>query len=198
MNSETPFLASITAFEQQDQRHAPPMGAVLFVGSSTITLWKTLEEDFAPVPVLNRGFGGSTVAQVTGYAERIVWPYRPRLIVFYSGDNDLAKGKIPEAVLADYEEFIAVTHQHLPQTRIALVSTKPSPARAHLLAAVRTLNDSLRELTQGYSRLAYIDLFSVMLGPDGSPRAELFGEDGLHLNKAGYQLWTEVIRPYLS
>lgn len=199
MNSaETPFLDSIIAFEQQDIQHAPPQDAVLFVGSSTIKLWHTLEEDFHPIPVINRGFGGSTVAQATGYAHRIIWPYKPRLIVFYSGDNDLAKGKSPQDVLADYEEFVALTHEHLPETRIALVSTKPSSARAHLMAAIQMLNNSLQELCQGDSRLIYIDLFSAMLGPDGSPRGELFREDGLHLNEAGYQLWTEVIRPYLS
>ena len=171
---------------------------MVFVGSSTIRLWDTLAEDFAPIPVINRGFGGSTVAQVTGYAHRIVWPYKPRLIVLYSGDNDLARGNSPESVFADYEEFVTLTHQHLPRTRIALVSTKPSPARIHMLEAVRTLNGLLYEFTQRDGRLVFIDLFSVMLGADGKPRQELFGPDGLHLSRAGYELWTEVIRPYLS
>ena len=138
------------------------------------------------------------MAQVTGYAHRIVWPYKPRLIVLYSGDNDLARGNSPESVFADYEEFVTLTHQHLPRTRIALVSTKPSPARIHMLEAVRTLNGLLYEFTQRDGRLVFIDLFSVMLGADGKPRQELFGPDGLHLSRAGYELWTEVIRPYLS
>ncbi|MGI6083395.1 MAG: SGNH/GDSL hydrolase family protein [Limnochordia bacterium] len=196
--TQTPFLDTIIAYEEQDRQQPPPAGAVLFVGSSTIRLWDTLAQDFAPIPVINRGFGGSTVAQATGYAHRIVWPYKPRLIVLYSGDNDLARGKSPESVFADYEEFVTLTHQHLPKTDIALVSTKPSPARIHLLEAMRTLNGLVYEFTLGDSRLTYIDLFSAMLGADGKPREELFGPDGLHLNRTGYQLWTKVIRPYLS
>ena len=155
MSEANRFLAAILAFEQADQKEPPPTGAVLFVGSSTIKLWNTLEEDFAPMTVINRGFGGSEVSDLIWFADRIVIPYKPRMVVVYSGDNDLKRGKTPEAVFGDYREFISLVHRHLPETRIALVSTKPSPGRANLLPDVQKLNSLLEGFTLSDHRLAY-------------------------------------------
>ena len=198
MNEAHAYLAEILAFEKADQVERPPTGAVLFVGSSTIRLWETLKEDFAPVPVINRGFGGSEVTDLIGYLGRVILPYRPRLMVVYSGDNDLTRGKSPETVFADYQQFIALVQQHLPQTRIILVSTKPSPARAELIPDVQKLNAFLQEFVLSDDRLAYVDIYSAMIDDAGSPRAELFTDDGLHMNSAGYQLWKERIQPFLQ
>src|ERR1700722_7316573 len=121
----------IHAFEMHDQTNPPPQNAVLFVGSSTIRKWTTLAKDFPGVQVINRGFGGSRIADSTALAERIIFPYEPRTIVFYAGDNDLAEGRTPEQVAADYQAFVQTVRARLPETRIAFISIKPSPIRWH-------------------------------------------------------------------
>lgn len=193
-----PFEREIRAFEQADATHPPPKDAVLFIGSSSIRLWKTLEQDFPDVKVINRGFGGSQVEHSLRYADRIVLPYRPRTIVFYAGDNDLAAGKSPQRVLADFRDFVDKVRAALPDTRVLYVSIRPSVARWHLQDRQRHANRLVRELAESDPAVEYIDVFSALLGPDGKPRPDLLVADKLHLNEAGYRVWTDVIRPYVA
>jgi len=193
----SPWEKEIRAFEANDKQQPPPEGAVLFVGSSSIRLWK-LDESFPNLKTINRGFGGSHLADSVAFAERIVIPYRPKLVVLYAGDNDLAAGKTPARVLADFKQFVAKVEAALPETRIAFISIKPCPKRWALVDRVRETNASIAEFISRDERLRYIDIFPPMLGADGQPRAELFREDGLHLNAAGYKLWAEVLRPTLE
>lgn len=193
----SPWEKEIRAFEAKDKQQPPPEGAVLFVGSSSIRLWK-LEESFPDVKTINHGFGGSHLADSVAFAERIVIPYRPKLVVLYAGDNDLAAGKPPARVLADFKQFVAKVEAALPETRIAFISIKPCPKRWALVDRVRETNASIAEFIAGDKRLHFIDVFPPMLNADGQPRAELFREDGLHLNAAGYKLWASVLRPTLE
>ena len=187
----------IRAFEQSDSAQKPPTKAILFVGSSSIRMWETLAHDFPDLPVINRGFGGSELHDVVHYANRIVLPYRPRVIVVYAGDNDLANGRKPEQVASDFRRLARAVHRTLPRTRIVFVSVKPSPSRWSLADKMRTTNALVRRYVRTDKRLAYADVFTPMLGGDGRPRRELFGDDSLHMTPAGYELWTAVIRPYL-
>jgi lysophospholipase L1-like esterase len=189
--------AEIRKFEEADRVQPPPRGAVLFVGSSSVRLWQSLAEDFPGVKVINRGFGGSHIADSTLYADRIVVPYKPRMVVLYAGDNDLAEGKTPRQVLEDYKAFVARVRRDLPKAKIAFISIKPSPARAALLPQVRKANGMIKDYAARDRRLAYIDVFTPMLGADGGPRPELFGPDMLHMNREGYRLWVSVVAPYL-
>lgn len=194
------WQASLDAFADDDRRHAPASGGVLFVGSSSIRLWDGLEQAFvqpAHAVVLKRGFGGSRMADVAALADRLVLPYRPRLVVVYAGDNDLAEGRTPRQVLESFDSLVGQVRQALPGTRIAYVSIKPSPLRAALLPAVRETNALIAAHARTTPGLDYIDVFTPMLGDDGLPRAELFREDALHLNEAGYALWREVIAGHL-
>lgn len=188
----------IRAFERRDREAPPPSGAVLFVGSSSIQKWSTVAADFPKTPVINRGFGGSVIADSTYYAGRIVTPYKPRLIVFYAGDNDLASGHTPDQVLADYEAFVDRVRKDLPKTKIAFVSIKPSPSRAALLEKMREANAKVKAFSASKPNLLYVDVFTPMLGKDGAPRAELFGDDMLHMNRAGYELWISILRPVVG
>lgn len=190
--------SEIKAFEEADRRAAVAEGGVLFVGSSSIRLWETLAADFPSVKVVNRGFGGSHLEDSTHYADRIVIPYRPRLIVLYAGDNDIESGKSPSRVLADFKEFVRVVRRRLPRTRIAFISIKPSPARWHLADQVRRANELIRAYAERTRGLVFIDVFTPMLGSDGKPRPELFVEDGLHLSTEGYRLWRRVISPHVG
>jgi lysophospholipase L1-like esterase len=196
--AENKWESEIRKFTEADRQTPPPQNAVLFVGSSSIRLWKSLAADFPATKVINRGFGGSEIADSTFFADRIVTPYRPRLVVLYAGDNDLSNGKTPEQVFEDYKQFVRAVHRRLPRARVAFISIKPSPSRAHLMDKARAANTLIQQYAARDRRLAYIDVFTPMLGSDGRPRAELFVEDKLHLNEAGYALWKQVVAPYLK
>ena len=192
---ENKWETEIKKFEEADRQNPPPKGAVLFVGSSSIRLWQSLGKDFPGIKVINRGFGGSELADSTFYVDRIVIPYRPKMVVLYAGDNDLASGKTPQQVFEDYKAFVGRVHQKLPATRIAFISIKPSPARASLLQSMKDANGMIKAYATHARKLIYIDVFTPMLGKDGSPRPELFGPDRLHMNSEGYRLWKTVVAP---
>lgn len=192
------WAKEIAAYEAADKRQAPPTkDAVLFVGSSSIRLWPDLERDFPGRNVINRGFGGSRVADSTCYADRIIFPYRPRLVVLYAGDNDLAGGLTPEQVFADFKQFAELIRGRSPATRVAFVAIKPSPSRWNLRDRVDRANALVKEYAARENNLTYIDVYTPMIGPDGRPREELFVADKLHMNRRGYDVWRSVIGPHL-
>jgi len=188
------FEEEIRLFEQRDQKKPPEKGGIVFVGSSSIRDWQTLEKDMAPLKVINRGFGGSQAVDAIFYAERIVLPYQPSKIVFYEGDNDLADGKTPKQVLTDCQAFVEKVHSALPKTVIYLVSIKPSLARYHLWETTQQANALLEKYTKAYDFLEFIDVSRAMHDDGGKLRQTIFRADGLHLNAAGYQIWTEIIK----
>lgn len=188
----------IKAFEAEDKTNPPPKGAILFIGSSSIRLWKSLAQDFPQHKVLNRGFGGSQIIDSVTYAERIVLPYRPRMIVLYAGGNDINGGKSPEQVFADFQAFVRKIHATLPETRVAYISIAPNPARWSQVEKVKAANELIANHARGNPKLVFINVFPHMLGEDGQPRPELFVEDRLHMNAKGYALWTRIIQPYLG
>ena len=192
------WSADIAAFEAADRLRPPAAGGVLFIGSSSIRLWDTLGADFPGVPVLRRGFGGSEVRDATRHAARIVVPYRPRLVVLYSGDNDLAAGRTPVQVRDDVAAFVARVRRDLPGAAFAWIAIKPSPARANLLDAAREANALVAAWMRGVRNAHYIDVFTPMLDAAGRAREDVYGPDGLHMNRAGYALWAERIRPVIA
>jgi lysophospholipase L1-like esterase len=186
----------IKAFEASDRTNPPPRHAILFIGSSSIRLWKTLAKDFPGEPVINRGFGGSCIADSTAFAGRIIFPYEPRTIVFYAGDNDLAQGRTPEQVAADYQAFVQTVHARLPDTRIAFISIKPSPLRWGLRDKIESANRQIAAMKG--EGLVFIDGYQAMLGADGQPRREMFRPDRLHLSENGYALWARLVKTQLK
>ena len=197
-NKPNAFEKEILAFEASDRTNPPPRHAILFVGSSSIRLWKTLAQDFPNRRVINRGFGGSQIADSILFADRIVLPYEPATIVFYAGGNDLNAGKTPQVVFHDYKTFVEKVRTKLPDTQIAYISIAGNPARWSQIERVREAN----QLIQAYSRtlpgLSYIDTATAMLGADGLPRPEIFVADKLHMNTNGYAIWTRVIGAHLQ
>jgi lysophospholipase L1-like esterase len=188
----------IRAFEETDRQSPPPTGGIVFAGSSSIRLWKTLAGDFAGLPVLNRGFGGSQIREVTAFADRMVIPYRPRLIVFYCGSNDVVSGRAVPDVVGDLQAFVRKIHAALPQTRLIYISIAPNPARWHLEDAWLDLNERIRAYTRTDGRLSFVDIWGEMLGASGEPRPELFVDDQLHMNERGYAIWARVLRPVVE
>jgi len=193
--AEAPFEKEIKAFEDADKKVPPAQNAVLFVGSSTFQKWKTLAEDFPNETVINRGFGGSQMADSVRYAKRIIIPYHPRKIVIYAGDNDLAAGKSPEQILTDFKALVDEVRPELPQTEILYLSIKPSIARWKLVDKIKQANALILDYTKSDKQLGFIDIFPVVLGEDGKPRKELFMPDGLHMSREGQKLCVPVIEP---
>jgi lysophospholipase L1-like esterase len=188
----------IAAFERMDRTNPPPKGAVLFVGSSTVRRWTTLAQDFPGIAVINRGFGGSEIVDSTHFADRIIFPYKPRKIFFRAGGNDLWAGKSPEEVFADFQEFVANVRTGLPETDIVFISWSPTPARWRQADKEKKLNALVERWTREVPHLKYIDTYSMVLGSDGLPRNDLFGPDKLHFNAEGYRLLATRVRPYLT
>ncbi len=193
------FESEIEAFEKADRVNPPQPGLIVFTGSSSIRLWSTLTQDMKPLNVLNRGFGGSHIAEVNHYANRIVLPYRPGAVVFYAGDNDLAASppKTPEQVCDDFKKFVQIIHRQLPETQIYFVSIKPSIQRWNLWPNFQKANELIRKYVAATSNVEFIDVTYAMLDEQGKPRADIFREDGLHLNAKGYAIWTSIIKPRL-
>jgi lysophospholipase L1-like esterase len=189
--------SAIAAFEKQDRENPPPKNAFLFVGSSSIRLWD-LNKSFPGMDVINRGFGGSQLADSVHFAPRLVLKHEPRMVLLYAGDNDLALGKTPEQVHADFKDFVKVVHDKFPKTRIAFLSIKPSVARWRLIDKVRKANALIEAECKADDRMVFIDVGKPLLDDDGKPRKEFFVFDGLHLNARGYEAWAAVVRPYLK
>jgi lysophospholipase L1-like esterase len=190
------FEKDIVAFEERDKASPPPRGEIVFVGSSTIRLWDTAAA-FPDLKIINRGFGGSWLAEATRYADRIIIPYEPRLVVLYAGDNDIAQAYMSEQLAFEFQRFVRTIHAKLPRTRILYIGIKPSILRWLDDARFDKANDMIREICEKDDRLAFVDFGGLMLGWDEKPRAELFVSDGLHMTPAGYAIWNAAIRPFL-
>ena len=193
------YAKEINAFWEADKKQPPPKNAVLFMGSSSVRIWKTLARDFGEIPVINRGFGGSQIFQSTHYLDRIALPYAPKIIVLFAGTNDLASGKTPQKVLTDYKEFVAAVHAKLPGTRIVFISISPTVARWKNEANVLETNYLIEKFTfqnnTPTQKLTYLSTHNSLLTPDGLPPASLLKEDGLHLNEDGYRVLVGLVKP---
>ncbi|MEG2942288.1 MAG: SGNH/GDSL hydrolase family protein [Thermomonas sp.] len=192
------WVNDMARFEAEDAANPPPAAPIVFTGSSSVRMWDSLASDFPGKPVLNRGFGGSQVRDAVHYADQIAVRYQPRMIVLYSGDNDINAGRSPQQVLSDFRAFVARIRQALPRTPIAYLAIKPSPSRIDQLPRQQQANALLRQEAARLEHVEFIDVATPMLGADGQPRAELFIEDRLHMSRAGYELWRGVVAPYLD
>jgi lysophospholipase L1-like esterase len=196
ISAEAPFRDEVMRFAEIDRESPPPECPILFVGSSSIRMWQTLSLDMAPWPVLNRGFGGSTIADVNFYFDRVVAPYRPRAIVFYAGENDLDSGQSPAAVAEQFRSFMERKRARFGALPVFYISAKPSKARFRQFARQSDLNAQIRSIARERRDLVFVDVVPAMMA-NGRPR-DLFVEDGLHMSPAGYAIWRDVVRRALS
>ncbi|MFI5381836.1 MAG: SGNH/GDSL hydrolase family protein [Tepidisphaerales bacterium] len=192
------WAAEIAALTAQDATQSPPAGAVVFVGSSSIRLWETLAADFPGLPLVQRGFGGSELADSVYYADRIVLAYHPRLVVLYAGENDIANGASAESVATAFTAFCAKVHTAQPGVRILFVSLKPSPSRVKFLPEFARANTLIAAACARDPRLTFVDVFHPMLNAAGAPRPELFRADQLHMLHDGYLIWVRLLAPLLQ
>ena len=188
----------IAAFEAADRTAPPPKNGIVFVGSSTIVRWKTLQQDFPGQPVINRGFGGNQIVDSTHFADRMIVPYEPRLIVLRAGGNDIHAGKTPEQVFAEFKEFAATVHRKLPKAGILYISQPPTIARWEERDALKKLNALVAAYVKTDGRLKYVETYDTTLDSKGQPRPELFVEDKLHFSPEGYKVMLERVRPFIK
>lgn len=199
---ETPPLkadrweAEIQKFEAADKAQPPVPGGNLFVGSSSVRLWK-LDESFPEHPCTNRGFGGSQLPDVLQYFDRYIPQQQPAVIVLYCGDNDIGAKRTPQQVRDDYRTFADRVHAHLPETKIVWIPIKPSGKRWELRDKVQKANALVKASQAGQPLEAAIDIWPAMLGDDGLPRPELFLKDQLHMSPEGYAVWNRLLEPHL-
>ncbi len=190
------YESEIAAFEASDAADPPATGQVLFIGSSSVRMWETLDDDMAPMPVLNRGFGGSKTGEVLEVFDRIVVPYQPSVIVYYCGDNDLGTSNTDWRSAADgFIAFDQRARKRWPGVEVLYIAIKPSPARWNNWPAMERANAAVRDYCDRTRGATYLDVATPMLASDGTPDRTIFMEDGLHLNADGYEMWTGVARP---
>ena len=190
------FEEDIKKFEALDKKNLS-QGEILFVGSSSIRFWKTLQQDFPNRKVLNRGFGGSHMSDLLFYLDELVLKYKPKQIFIYEGDNDINDQESPKSILRETKEIVQKIHQKLPKTEIVLISAKPSISRWSLKKDYERLNKLFKRYARKHSYLKFVDVWNPMLNENGEPISDIFILDNLHMNEKGYKIWAKVIRPYL-
>ncbi len=190
----TRYEEAIQAFETEDRASPPPRDETLFLGSSSITNWD-LGKAFPDLTAIKRGYGGSHVSDSIHFADRIIFPYTPKVIVFYGGDADVNAGKRPQRIRDDYEKLVATVRARLPETRMVIIGVKSSLAHWDHIDQIREANALVEAFTHTDPLLAFADVDPALIGDDGKPRPELFAENGLNLSEAGYDVWTSVVRP---
>ena len=193
---EKKWASEINAFKQWDAKNSVPDDAVLFVGSSSIRLWETAR-CFPDIKLINRGFGGSDIQSVNYFFDQIVACYKPSKIVLYAGDNDIAAGLSPEQVCRNFKDFHRLCKEKLPKTEIIYLSIKCSGRRFDQWPAMKKANTLIENFCQTKPNLKYVDLASSLLDKEGIPNDKFFKPDRLHLNQAGYRIWTDRLKPLL-
>lgn len=195
---ELEFENEIKALERKILEHPNKEDLVVFYGSSSIRLWETLEEDMAPLNILNLGFGGSSFSWCIYYFDRLFSKIRPKHLVIYVGDNDLANGSEPEKVLKKFRMLAKLIRLSFPTVPMDFITIKPSPERTYLLPETRLTNDLIRKELKGIDRASLVNVFDSMLDENGVARSELYSADNLHMNADGYKIWKGVLRKHFE
>lgn len=196
---QAPFANEIQAFKDSDKINPPPANAILFVGSSSFRKWVDVQDYFPGYTIINRGFGGSALPDLIYYADSIIFPYNPKQIVIYCGDNDLASSDTITAqiVFNRFKELFTLIRNKMPKVSIVYVSIKPSPARQPLMPKMLEANLAIKNFLAHKSHASFADVYYKMINSDGTPMRGIFTEDDLHMNAKGYTIWQKVIQPYL-
>ena len=199
LQAQPPFFDEIRAFVRQDRVKPPLHGQILFVGSSSFRLWADMQKSFPHHEVLNRGFGGSCLPDVIRYADTIIFPYKPKQIVIYCGENDLAADPKVSAkvVFSRFRTLFRLIRHKMPSVPIVYVSMKPSPSRQNLMPKMLGANRRIERYLSLQRATRFANVYPLMLYSKGEPRRELFVEDRLHMNENGYAIWAKVIEPML-
>jgi lysophospholipase L1-like esterase len=193
------FQKEWDAYLEKDKTSPPPSEAILCTGSSSMRMWSTIKTDLAPLPVFNRAFGGSTTKDTVEAVPLIVTPYKPKVILYYCGDNDLGNASVsPEVPVNGFKNFVAAVRKELPTVRFVYLSIKPSPKRTDSWPNAQKANVAIKEWCAKDPLMTFVDVGTVLLDDQGVPLPELYKEDKLHMTPAGYVRWTAVVKPVME
>ena len=193
------FESQIIEFEQEDHNEGYKQESILFTGSSSIRMWKSLENDISPIPVLNRGFGGSTIPEVTYFADRIILPHQPKILVFYCGENDIANDDAKSKLaLKSFKKFYTYMKKNLPETEVFFIAIKPSVKRWNYWNKMNEANSKIKKFIDRKDNYYFVDTASKMLDENGIVLQDIFIKDNLHMNAKGYEIWTNTLKPILE
>lgn len=195
-----PYWKDVQKFKQQDSIAFPESNQILFIGSSSFTKWKDVNDYFPGYKILNRAFGGSRLVDLIRYRYEVIYPYNPRQIVIYCGENDFAAKDNPsvDEVMERFNTLYKLIRSKYPTVPLAYVAMKPSPSREHLLPKFSEANKRIKQLLAQDKNAAFIDVYPLMFNKDGSIMKDIFVEDNLHMNAKGYAIWQKAIKPYLK
>ncbi len=195
-----PFANEIAAFKKLDSISFPAKGQILFIGSSSFTNWKDVQQYFPGYPILNRAFGGSSLSDVIRYREAVIFPYNPEQIIIYCGENDFTGSDTVTVttVVQRFRQLFGYIRSRYPKVPVVYVSMKPSPSRRHLFTKYVAANNNIRSFLAGKRRTSFVDVYHAMLSADGQPLPHLFLSDSLHMNEAGYEIWQRKLNPILN
>ncbi|MEI9947010.1 MAG: GDSL-type esterase/lipase family protein [Chitinophagaceae bacterium] len=196
-NTKPPFWNEIQSFKKQDSASFPGTGKILFTGSSSFTLWKDVQNYFPAYPIINRGFGGSSLPDVTRYENDVIFPYQPKQIVIYCGENDIAGSDdiTGEIVFDRFKQLFTDIRNKFPDVPVAYVSMKPSPSRWHLKEKMIKGNELISDFLSKQKNTDFINVWPAMLKADGTPMDDIFREDKLHMTEKGYAIWQKILSP---
>ena len=199
VKAQNPFASDIRHFKMMDSASFPAKHAILFIGSSSFTKWTDVQSYFPSYSIINRGFGGSSLPDVIRYADDIIFPYQPKQIVIYCGENDVASSDSISAkiVFERFEQLFLLIRNQLPQVPVAFVSLKPSPSREKFWPTMVAANALIKSYLSQQKQTAFIDVSHAMFNADGTVVKDIFVEDNLHMNAKGYAIWQKIIEPYL-
>ena len=192
------FASAIAEFQAADAANPPPKGAIVCTGSSSMRMWHPrIKDDLPGLTLLPRGFGGSHYTDLIYYLEALVFKYQPRALLLYEGDNDAKYGKTPERIFQDFKFLVEQCREQVPDLRLYIIGSKPSVARWAIAEQMQRNNAMIQDYCRAKPGFTYIDVWPQLLDGNGQVRPELFMEDELHLNSAGYDRWTAAIAPVL-
>jgi lysophospholipase L1-like esterase len=194
-----PFWEDIQSFKKQDSLHFPGTGKILFVGSSSFTKWTDVQNYFPGYPIINRGFGGSTLEDVIRYEKEVIFRYAPKQIVIYCGENDIAAADTisGQIVFIRFKKLYTDIRSEFPRVPVIYISMKPSPSRWGMRDRFIDGNKKIQEFLSRQKHARYLNVWKLMLGDDGKPMKNIFVEDNLHMNASGYAIWKKAIGPFL-
>ena len=194
-----PFWDDVQSFKKTDSVSFPPKNAILFIGSSSFTMWADVQKDFPGYTIINRAFGGSTLVDQLRYVKEVIFPYKPKQIIIYCGENDLASSDtVSGSMVANrFYKLFSLIRKKFPGVQVTYVSMKPSPSRELLLTKMIKGNELIKKYLSAKKKTAYIDVYKEMIDDEGKPRTDIFLDDNLHMNREGYAIWTKLIQPYL-
>jgi lysophospholipase L1-like esterase len=195
---EAPFYNEIKIFKKKDSLQFPPKNAILFIGSSTFTKWTDVQTYFPKHTIINRGFGGSSLPNLIYYIKDIVYPYKPKQVVIYCGENDFTGGATAKVVADRVKQLFDLIREKYPKVPITYISIKPSPSREKYWAEMVAANKLIVELIAKTKRANYINTYDAMFNPDGKIMTDIFLADNLHMNAKGYAIWAKIMEPYLK